>query len=157
VLEASSSNRLTYFLPPLNLIPLVIRPLRLVIPSERLRSVRIVLLKATHLPLVFAIWAYEQLTDTRNLDVKVTSFSGPQTPTPPKKALRLPVNSPRLLMAEAPNSFARKPQKPQARAGSTETDAPLKALVLKLSTQVEELTAMVSQLQQQREASTSVA
>ncbi|KAI4636519.1 hypothetical protein J4E83_001474 [Alternaria metachromatica] len=157
VLEASSSNRLTYFLPPLNLIPLVIRPLRLVIPSERLRSVRIVLLKATHLPLVFAIWAYEQMTDTRNLDVKVTSFSGPQTPTPPKKALRLPVNSPRLLMAEAPNSFARKPQKPQARAGSTETDAPLKALVLKLSTQVEELTAMVSQLQQQREASTSVA
>ncbi|KAI4939744.1 uncharacterized protein J4E92_001030 [Alternaria infectoria] len=157
VLEASSSNRLTYFLPPLNLIPLVIRPLRLVIPSERLRSVRIVLLKATHLPLVFAIWAYEQLTDTRNLDVKATSFSGPQTPTPPKKALRLPVNSPRLLMAEAPNSFARKPQKPQARAGSTETDAPLKALVLKLSTQVEELTAMVSQLQQQREASTSVA
>ncbi|KAI4704018.1 hypothetical protein J4E81_001082 [Alternaria sp. BMP 2799] len=157
VLEASSSNRLTYFLPPLNLIPLVIRPLRLVIPSERLRSVRIVLLKATHLPLVFAIWAYEQLTDTRNLDVKATSFSGPQTPTPPKKALRLPVNSPRLLMAEAPNSFARKPQKPQARAGSTETDTPLKALVLKLSTQVEELTAMVSQLQQQREASTSVA
>ncbi|KAF7680904.1 hypothetical protein GT037_002555 [Alternaria burnsii] len=157
VLEASSSNRLTYFLPPLNLIPLVIRPLRLVFPSERLRSVRIVLLKATHLPLVSAIWAFEQLTDTRNRRVKVTSFSGPQTPTLPRKALRLPVNSPRLLMADAPNMPGRRPHKHQAPAGFTETDAQLKTLVLKLSAQVEELTAMVSQAQQQREASTSVA
>ncbi|KAL1798676.1 hypothetical protein ACET3X_002713 [Alternaria dauci] len=157
VLEASSSNRLTYFLPPLNLIPLVIRPLRLVLPSERLRSVRIVLLKATHLPLVSAIWAFEQLTDTRNNNVKVTSLSGPQTPTLPKKAFRLPVNSPRLLMADAPNTLGRRLHKPQAPAGFTETDAQLKTLVLKLSTQVEELTAMVSQAQQQREASTSVA
>ncbi|CAN9106445.1 unnamed protein product [Alternaria alternata] len=157
VLEASSSNRLTYFLPPLNLIPLVIRPLRLVLPSERLRSVRIVLLKATHLPLVSAIWAFEQLTDTRNRRVKVTSFSGPQTPTLPRRALRLPVNSPRLLMADAPNMLGRRPHKHQAPAGFTETDAQLKTLVLKLSAQVEELTAMVSQAQQQREASTSVA
>jgi hypothetical protein len=139
-----------------NLIPLVIRPLRLVLPSERLRSVRIVLLKATHLPFVFAIWAFEQLTDPRSHYVKVTSFSGPQTPTLPKRALRLPVNSPRLLMAEAPNTPMRKPQKPQSRAEVSETDAQLKTLVLKLSTQVEELTAMVSQLQEQREASTSV-
>ncbi len=140
-----------------NLIPLVIRPLRLVLPSERLRSVRIILLKATHLPLVFAIWAFEQFTVTRNRDGKVTSFSGPQTPALPKRALRLPVNSPRLLMAEAPSALGRKPHKPQARTGSKENDAQLKTLVLKLSTQVEELTAVVSQLQQQREASTSVA
>jgi outer membrane murein-binding lipoprotein Lpp len=60
-------------------------------------------------------------------------------------------------MADAPNALARRPHKPQAPAGVTETDAQLKTLVLKLSTQVEELTAMVSQFQQQREASTSVA
>jgi hypothetical protein len=115
------------------------------------------LLKATHLPLVSAIWAFEQLIDTRSRRVKAMSFSGPQTPTLPRKALRLPVNSPRLLMADAPNALARRPHKPQAPAGVTETDAQLKTLVLKLSTQVEELTAMVSQFQQQREASTSVA
>jgi hypothetical protein len=140
-----------------NLIPLVIRPLRLVLPSERLRSVRIVLLKATHLPFVSAIWAFEQLTDTQNRNAQVASFSGPQTPTLPKKAVRLPVNSPRLLMAEAPSTLGRRPHKPQAPAGFTETDAQLKTLVLKLSTQVEELTTMVSQLQEQREASTSAA
>lgn len=60
-------------------------------------------------------------------------------------------------MADAPNMLGRRPHKNQAPAGFTETDAQLKTLVLKLSAQVEELTAMVSQAQQQREASTSVA
>lgn len=51
VLEASTSNRLTHFYPPLNLIPLIfIRPLRLIIPADKLRSARITLLKITHLP-----------------------------------------------------------------------------------------------------------
>ncbi|KAE8393358.1 hypothetical protein BDV23DRAFT_170289 [Aspergillus alliaceus] len=44
----------------LNLIPLLcIRPLRLFLPAEHIRRVRIVLLKATHLPFVALIWAYE--------------------------------------------------------------------------------------------------
>jgi hypothetical protein len=60
-------------------------------------------------------------------------------------------------MADAPNMLGRRPHKHQAPAGFTETDAQLKTLVLKLSAQVEELTATVSQAQQQREASTSVA
>ncbi|KAB8232427.1 uncharacterized protein BDW43DRAFT_109104 [Aspergillus alliaceus] len=60
VLESSNSRRLTYFMPPLNLIPLLcIRPLRLFLPAEHIRRVRIVLLKATHLPFVALIWAYE--------------------------------------------------------------------------------------------------
>ncbi|SMY27925.1 unnamed protein product [Zymoseptoria tritici ST99CH_1A5] len=59
VLEASTSNRLTYFLPPLNLIPLLLRPLRLVLPNQQLRTLRISLLKATHFPLVGLILAYE--------------------------------------------------------------------------------------------------
>jgi hypothetical protein len=141
-----------------NLIPLVIRPLRLVLPSERLRSARIVLLKATHLPLVVAIWAYEQLVNARKHSPGVMSYSGPQTPTS-KKPPRLPVNSPRLLMADAPNPLGRvhHASRSHPRAGLTEPDAQLKTLVLKLSTQVEELTAMVSQLHEQREASTSAA
>ncbi|KAI1533101.1 Ion-trans domain containing protein [Pyrenophora tritici-repentis] len=159
VLEASSSKRLTYFLPPLNLIPLVIRPLRLILPSERLRGARIVLLKATHLPFVFAIWAFEHLAHARTRDAKVTSFSGPQTHALPKRPPRLPVNSPRLLMADAQSNVGRMQQMnwSHTRAGFTEPDAQLKTLVARLSTQVEELTAMVSQLQDQREASTSAA
>ncbi|OOG00663.1 hypothetical protein ASPCADRAFT_125672 [Aspergillus carbonarius ITEM 5010] len=60
VLESSNSRRLTYFMPPLNLIPLLcIRPMRLFLPAEHIRRVRIVLLRATHLPFVTLIWAYE--------------------------------------------------------------------------------------------------
>ncbi|KAL4779534.1 hypothetical protein BJX76DRAFT_76135 [Aspergillus varians] len=60
VLESSTSNRLTYFLPPLNLIPLLcIRPMRLFLPAEYIRRVRIILLRVTHLPCVALLWAYE--------------------------------------------------------------------------------------------------
>ncbi|RFU32093.1 hypothetical protein B7463_g4254, partial [Scytalidium lignicola] len=60
VLEASTSNRLTHFYPPLNLIPLIfIRPLRLFISSEKIRVSRIFLLKVTHLPIVVAIYLFE--------------------------------------------------------------------------------------------------
>jgi len=49
--QASTSNRLVHFYPPLNLIPLIlIRPLRLFVTAEKLRRTRIALLKATHLP-----------------------------------------------------------------------------------------------------------
>ncbi|EOA86871.1 uncharacterized protein SETTUDRAFT_163003 [Exserohilum turcica Et28A] len=159
VLEASSSNRLTYFLPPLNLIPLVIRPLRLIVPSERLRSVRIVMLKATHLPFVFVIWAFEHLSDARSAKAKATSFGGPQSAAGSRRAPRLPVNSPRLLMGGFPNALGRTQHtnRPQTRTGPTESDAQLRTLVTKLATQVEELTAMVSQLREQREASTLAA
>ncbi|KAI9679476.1 MAG: hypothetical protein M1817_005498 [Caeruleum heppii] len=44
-----------------NLLPLILlKPLRLLIPSDRMRTARITLLKATHFPFVAAIWAYEQ-------------------------------------------------------------------------------------------------
>ncbi|OAA57087.1 receptor-activated Ca2+-permeable cation channel [Niveomyces insectorum RCEF 264] len=61
VLEASTSNRLTHFYPPSNLLALVIfRPLRLFLPSDhKFRAARIALLKATHLPIVAAIQIYE--------------------------------------------------------------------------------------------------
>lgn len=61
VMEACTSNRLTHFYPPFNLIALVIfRPLRLVFShDEKFRAGRIVLLKITHLPIVGAIKLYE--------------------------------------------------------------------------------------------------
>lgn len=62
VLEASTSNRLTHFYPPLNLIPLVcLRPLRLFVSSQRIRHWRIVLLKTTHAPIVGLIWLWESI------------------------------------------------------------------------------------------------
>lgn len=140
-----------------NLIPLCIRPFRLFLPSEQLRGARIVLLKATHLPFVLAIWAYEQLADARNRNSNVLSFSGPQTPLL-KKTPRLAVNTPRLLMADpqaAPNSLGRlqHANRPHTSVGLMEPDLQLKTLVLKLTTQVDELKVIVSQLQEQREAS----
>ncbi|KAI4270871.1 MAG: hypothetical protein L6R38_006987 [Xanthoria sp. 2 TBL-2021] len=43
-----------------NLIPLILfRPLRLCVPADQLRNARIILLKATHMPYVVAIWLYE--------------------------------------------------------------------------------------------------
>ncbi|UPX18983.1 uncharacterized protein EKO05_0009263 [Ascochyta rabiei] len=158
VLEASSSNRLTYFLPPLNLIPLCTRPFRLILPSEQLRSARIVLLKATHLPFVGIIWAYEQLDVYRKRDVGLMSFSGPQTPTVTKRPPRLAVNSPRLLRADtqATSSTAGRAQftgLPQSETGLADPDAQLRTLVINLTTQVDALTAIVCQLQEQREAS----
>ncbi|KAK3072848.1 hypothetical protein LTR53_006080 [Teratosphaeriaceae sp. CCFEE 6253] len=59
VLEASTSNRLIYFIPPLNLVPVLLRPLRLFMSAEELRSTRIALLKASHWPFVGLILAWE--------------------------------------------------------------------------------------------------
>lgn len=60
VLEASTSNRLTYFYPPFNLLAItLIRPLRIIVPAERIRAAKIILLKATHFPFVLMIQAYE--------------------------------------------------------------------------------------------------
>jgi hypothetical protein len=143
---------------PQNLIPLCIRPLRLILPSERLRSARIVLLKASHVPFVAAIWAYEQIADARKRNSSMMSFSGPQTPLPSKKPPRLAVNTPRLLLADShamPESPGRMQQVSRShnRVGQVESEVQLKTLVLKLTSQVEQLTEMMSQLQeQQREA-----
>jgi hypothetical protein len=61
VLEASTSNRLVHFLPPFNLVSLIVfRPWRLIFPADkRFRAGRILLLKITHLPIVGAIRLYE--------------------------------------------------------------------------------------------------
>lgn len=78
VLEASTSNRLTHFYPPLNLIPLVlIRPLRLCVSSEGLRKERVTLLKITHMPIVALIWLFESVHDKIRGDAPLFSTLGP--------------------------------------------------------------------------------
>lgn len=167
VLEASTSNRLTYYLPPLNLIPLFFRPLRLVLPAEKLRSTRIVLLRLTHIPFVAAIWVYEHgysyfMNRSIGRASRVSSMGGP-APSPMMKRppLKSSVNSPRPLAPATgvqasldENLPGRSPigSRHHTATVSSESDAQVRSLVLKLSSQVEQLTAMISQLQGQRDA-----
>ncbi|KAG5916690.1 hypothetical protein E4U42_007554 [Claviceps africana] len=81
VLEASTSNRLTHFYPPFNLIALVIfRPMRFMFPSRgKFRAGRIVLLRATHMPLVGAIQLYEWIRHKKPQDDdEYAGFRGPR-------------------------------------------------------------------------------
>lgn len=87
VLEASTSNRLTHFYPPFNLLALALfRPLRLFLPSNKhIRAARILLLKATHLPIVGAILLYELVRGKVGRD-DFAGFKGPlllELPPPP--------------------------------------------------------------------------
>ena len=91
VLDAVASKRLTYFFPPLNLLPLVLlRPLRLFLSGPTVRSARIGLLKATHAPFLGAIWIYESLrarwhrADEGNWYSRPTSAMGEQPSLHPR-------------------------------------------------------------------------
>ncbi|KOS23286.1 Calcium channel YVC1 [Escovopsis weberi] len=77
VLEASTSNRLTHFYPPFNLIALVIfRPWRFFIRRERgFRAGRIWLLKLTHSPLIALIKMYEYIKRGNKFD-EFAGFKG---------------------------------------------------------------------------------
>ncbi|KAK9463116.1 uncharacterized protein V1516DRAFT_620666 [Lipomyces oligophaga] len=74
VLESiTTSDRVTYFYPPLNLIGIIIRPLRLFLNHSEYRNLRIYILKITHAPFVAILYVYEnfkylyasQQTETR--------------------------------------------------------------------------------------------
>lgn len=150
-----------------NLIPLFFRPLRLVLPAEKLRSARIVLLRLTHIPFVAAIWVYEHgysyfMNRSIGRASRVSSMGGPETsPTMKRPPLKSSLNSPRPLAPATGvqasldgNLLGRSPigSRHHTATVSSESDAQVRSLVLKLSSQVEQLTAMISQLQGQRDA-----
>lgn len=157
VLEASTSNRLTFFLPPLNLIPLVFRPLRLFISPEHLRSTRILLLKVTHAPHVLAISMYERICrylSDRRLD-KTAALNGAETPAPlrrPALADYRYLRSPRPrsaanikydLLADEPPRFQSSnatKQAPENKDSVTE----MRAMLDQMAVQMEELKAMIA-------------
>ncbi|TVY15639.1 Calcium channel YVC1, partial [Lachnellula arida] len=100
VLEASTSNRLTHFYPPLNLIPLIlIRPLRLCLPASHLRQSRIILLKITHAPIVACIWLFERMHEHVNKSGADAFSSIDPQPTS-------------TLLKDTPSSTKAKKQKP---------------------------------------------
>lgn len=131
VLEASTSNRLTHFYPPFNLLALCIfRPLRLFLPSDdRFRSARILLLKATHLPIVGAIMLYETIRG-HVVEDEFAGFKGPANlptaatasgETPRRKASRARVR---------PVSSSSQQQRPQSMSAFEPFPAPSRGRVL---------------------------
>jgi hypothetical protein len=152
VLEAASSNRLTHFYPPLNLIPLfLIRPLRLFVSSENLRSIRIILLKATHTPIVGAIWLYERLQDHIYGTNHTFGVIGPGT-TNTKKVQR-PFLVDRTSVQSASQHYTKIPRpessseagflKAFRAAASMSGQEDLERKVEDLSAKIEELTALI--------------
>lgn len=119
------------------------------------------LLKATHLPFIGAIWAYEHLNGP-DRGSHAVSISGPGTPGSIRRPMRSSLNPlgpmrtasqlPGERNGTTPGRFSHT-QRLQTRVGPSEVDPQLKPLVLKLTEQVEQLTALVAQLQEQREAS----
>ncbi|KAK9361088.1 hypothetical protein V1504DRAFT_475414 [Lipomyces starkeyi] len=57
----TTSDRVTYFYPPLNLIGILIRPIRLFLNHNEYRNLRIYTLKVTHAPFVALLWIYENV------------------------------------------------------------------------------------------------
>ncbi|KIW11929.1 hypothetical protein PV08_09202 [Exophiala spinifera] len=154
VLESSTSRRLTYFLPPLNLFPLLLlRPLRLVLPSEDVRRIRIAMLKATHVPFLAIIWTYEK-------SMRMVSRAHPTISKAPHLTSR-PLSAGQFSLGGA-QDFVKSPSSRRALPDASPTRSPdvtgsttksasggaenteLLALVHKLSAQVDGLTAMVA-------------
>lgn len=57
--SVNTSDRVSYFYPPINILSVVIRPLRVVYDHDTYRALRVKVLKATHWPFVALVWAYE--------------------------------------------------------------------------------------------------
>lgn len=150
-------------LVPQNLIPLLFRPLRLFVSSQGLRSARIVLLRITHFPYVAAIFLYEAGCQffSRNRPARSTWASAvgrPESLTSLKRhTLKASLNSPKPLTAA---TLVQASLDGNARAGKRsnrpnmehnndgdvfDSSYDLKSLVLKLSSQVEQLTAVVAE------------
>ncbi|KAI9668036.1 MAG: hypothetical protein M1821_000856 [Bathelium mastoideum] len=163
----------------LNLVALAFRPLRLCVPSEQLRRARIVLLKVTHFPFVAAITAYECgqhfLSNRRTRRAfGVSSLGGPGSRTlsafrprgsvSPDALFGASLSSARPLTAAEPSpTHAKQDDAPARRrspsydlqqtvaspAASNDDIRDLRAVVVRLGAQVEELTAVVMQQQHQ--------
>ncbi|KAI0859503.1 ion transporter [Xylaria cubensis] len=154
VLEASTSNRLTHFYPPFNLLALFIfRPLRLFASGDTLRHGRIVLLRATHAPIVALIQTYEWVA-SKVAGNNTDSFHGPQQDylkrhvfppsNRPHSRYRPQMPSPRLNSTEMVNH-----QKGRILAEDDISNEPtdVEARISDLSAKIDRLTALVVALQ----------
>ncbi|RSL71950.1 hypothetical protein CEP54_001040 [Fusarium duplospermum] len=158
VLEASTSNRLTHFFPPFNLLAFVIfRPWRLIFSAdEKFRAGRIILLKATHWPIVGIIKLYEMY---RRPDAdEFAGFKGPQHSTRRNGRKNL------AAKRSTSNVGRRSLLSPRGRANGRDLERPeddveaptaAESQLSELNRKVDQLTALVLALQEKQSASTS--
>lgn len=151
VLESSTSRRLTYFMPPLNLIPLIfLRPLRLILPSDEVRRIRILALKATHVPFVALIWAYERCWREVSRRSQPTLTKAPHLTNRPLSSGQFSLDGDRdggrsTGHRPAANRVSSLVNNTATEPNTSATDnADLMGLIQKLSAQVDTLTAMVA-------------
>ncbi|OTB06287.1 hypothetical protein M426DRAFT_9775 [Hypoxylon sp. CI-4A] len=161
VLEASTSNRLTHFYPPFNLIALgIFRPLRLFLPSDdKFRQGRILLLRATHAPIVGVIQIYEWFTNKVDPDgfdnfrgPRTSSFYKKQSAPPPKQPDSRPQSRYRPRFPTPRPASAEVIQKSQTREHAIEDDAGdaptnVEVRISELAAKIDRLTALVVALQ----------
>ncbi|KAI1804965.1 hypothetical protein F4811DRAFT_570602 [Daldinia bambusicola] len=160
VLEASTSNRLTHFYPPFNLIALgIFRPLRLFLPSDdKFRQARILLLRATHAPIVGVIQIYEWFTNKVNPDgfdnfrgPRQNSFKRHSAPPPdrpesrPQSGYRPRMPTPRATSAEVIHKPRPRQRVPEDYAGEAPSDVEVR--ISELAAKIDRLTALVVALQ----------
>jgi hypothetical protein len=129
-----------------NLISLCFRPLRLCFPAESVRSARILVLKATHLPFVAIIWAYENsqqyVRNARRAPALLSSGGGAPTPAAAGGRKRYSALNRAQPLEHRATPSDNNPRPPIA--GSADSVADLMALIEKLSSQVDELTSIVT-------------
>ncbi|KAI0397779.1 hypothetical protein F5Y17DRAFT_454663 [Xylariaceae sp. FL0594] len=160
VLEASTSNRLTHFYPPFNLIALVFfRPLRLFVSGDTLRHGRIVLLRATHAPIVGLIHLYEAVVN-KLYSGSASGYRRPLQGTskplviPPSSARRSsrahPFPRPHVhLSRHSSSEMANKSRRRDDAMEDDVTNAPtdVEVRLAELSAKIDRLAAMVVSLQ----------
>ncbi|KEQ71784.1 hypothetical protein M436DRAFT_50716, partial [Aureobasidium namibiae CBS 147.97] len=160
VLEASTSDRLTYFVPPLNLFSLALRPLRLFISAEQLRYIRIVALKMTHLPLVFLINVYEKMQSVRRKNTTGFGLGSPRGIEKPPGWRRSVLNkriAPRYPLS-APNSRPDTGLDQSQDSPSSQSAAPavaindIKAVLDQLTFQIGQLKGVIEEQERQLQA-----
>lgn len=176
VLEASTSNRLTHFYPPFNLLALAIfRPLRLVLPSDnKFRAARILLLKATHLPIVGAIMLYELIKGKVASD-EFYGFKGPRLEAAlgsGGSAAQRKASRAKVRPASSSSAYAQHQQQQQRRSdalrpvsapaisapsadpdiANDDMDAPtdMDVKIAELSSKIDRLTDMIISMQRER-------
>ncbi|KAL5601096.1 hypothetical protein BROUX41_005920 [Berkeleyomyces rouxiae] len=153
VLEASTSNRLTHFMPPFNLIALVIfRPIRLFLKSDtRFRAARIVLLKVTHWPVVGLIKLYEALFgDGSNLALSGLKGPAPTRGLSVKNKPPAHLGRPSSSDAQAPTSRTLGSLQADVTVHGAQSNAALEAKVVDLTAKIDQLMMLVQAMQQQQ-------
>ncbi|UKZ93125.1 uncharacterized protein TrAFT101_008050 [Trichoderma asperellum] len=149
VLEASTSNRLTHFYPPFNLLSLILfRPWRYIFPRyHKYRAGRIWLLKVTHAPIVAVIKFYEYLKYKGDDDDEFRGFKGPKEPKGRRRRSDIgPAAVTGRPSLASPRRSGPARLLPTSRTrGEDDVDAPssVEVQVLELQQKIDQLTAVV--------------